>query len=342
MTIMMIMSPIIDCNNNNNNINEELSMVLSSTTTTSSSSSIESSGPSIPIVTIRLPPQQPSPTPSQLMTISSIDYQNHDDLHKDIDDGDDEHRNDIGDSEFKNLDHYTPSNISSPIYQHTSPQASLPFSIINTIKTTTSSVTNDVCPKNLDNLFIASSSLSSSTLSQPSKPSSSYGSPKPWWKTIRPLQRLLYGNCKCFSYCRLTDARRAIYRHRLSQLFYYIRIFLAYLFSTTGLCFLVVVYAFLGAKIFHHLESGYEIEVKRTLVHERQNVALELWNYTSQLNVLFENQWIEATLERIKKFEEQVVDIMLKDGYGVNVEKWSFSGALLYSVTVITTIGECL
>ncbi len=127
---------------------------------------------------------------------------------------------------------------------------------------------------------------------------------------------------------------------RLGRLLYYLRVFLTHLFSTTGLCFLVVAYSGLGAVIFTHLESGHEFAVKASLEDERRRTALELWNYTETLNVLHREQWLEEVVLRIGAFEEKVVKTMLTEGYGATVEQWSFSGALLYSVTVITTIGK--
>lgn len=129
-------------------------------------------------------------------------------------------------------------------------------------------------------------------------------------------------------------------RPRLSRLLYYLRVFLTHLFSTTGLCFLVVAYSGLGAVIFTHLESGHEFAVKASLEGERRRTAAELWNYTVTLNVLHEKFWLDEVVRRIGEFEEKVVKTMLTEGYGATQEQWSFSGALLYSVTVITTIGE--
>ncbi|KAJ6216792.1 hypothetical protein RDWZM_007949 [Blomia tropicalis] len=58
------------------------------------------------------------------------------------------------------------------------------------------------------------------------------------------------------------------------------------------------------------------------------------------MNVLYPELWFELTVERIGKFEQRIADIILNEGYAtMNSEQWSFSGALLYSVTVITTIG---
>ena len=136
-----------------------------------------------------------------------------------------------------------------------------------------------------------------------------------------------------------SPSKRA-YQYRLSRLLYFLRVFLTHLFSTTGLCLLVVAYSGLGAVIFTKLESGYEKKVKESLEDDRIAMAARLWNYTMELNVLHPERWMREVLANIKEFEDHVVHAMLTDGYGTTVEQWSFSGALLYSVTVITTIGK--
>ena len=46
----------------------------------------------------------------------------------------------------------------------------------------------------------------------------------------------------------------------------------------------------------------------------------------------------------MKKFETDIIDKTKNDGYNGNEDlaevQWNFAGALLYSVTVITTIGK--
>jgi hypothetical protein len=60
--------------------------------------------------------------------------------------------------------------------------------------------------------------------------------------------------------------------------------------------------------------------------------------------VLYEGKWKNLALEQLRKFETNVVAATKVEGYdGKDTRdadlQWSFSGALLYSVTVITTIG---
>ena len=60
--------------------------------------------------------------------------------------------------------------------------------------------------------------------------------------------------------------------------------------------------------------------------------------------MLYEKNWTHLVHEQLRKFETNVVAATKVEGYdGKELldadRQWSFSGALLYSVTVITTIG---
>ena len=64
-------------------------------------------------------------------------------------------------------------------------------------------------------------------------------------------------------------------------------------------------------------------------------------------NVLYRENWTAAASKVIRKFELDVIRKAKNEGYdgqddgGTDAtSQWDFSGALLYSVTVITTIGK--
>lgn len=65
---------------------------------------------------------------------------------------------------------------------------------------------------------------------------------------------------------------------------------------------------------------------------------------TERLNVLYERNWTLLVHEQLKRFEGTIVAAtrggVLIEAMGDQMPRWSFSEALLYSVTVITTIGE--
>lgn len=154
------------------------------------------------------------------------------------------------------------------------------------------------------------------------------------------MDRFREWQMRCFS----SEEARAARRRRLSRVKYYIKVFLAHLFSTAGLCSLVILYSILGAITFEWLERDHEIGSKLEVAERRSKCAMDLWLLTMKLNVLYPDNWTDATMHRLKQFENEIVEYVRREGYdGIEANigaQWSFSGALLYSITVITTIGK--
>ncbi|KAH7960854.1 hypothetical protein HPB49_024013 [Dermacentor silvarum] len=121
------------------------------------------------------------------------------------------------------------------------------------------------------------------------------------------------------------------------------RKFAAFLFSHVGLCALVVGYSVLGAFAFRALEGPYEVRKASQVRALREQTVSRLWDVTAALNVLYKDNWTAAVNEHIREFQLRLV-AAVKDGYdgkeSGREQQWSFSGAFLYSLTVITTIGE--
>lgn len=71
-----------------------------------------------------------------------------------------------------------------------------------------------------------------------------------------------------------------------------------------------------------------------------------LWEITQKFNVLEEEEWREQAAKEVKEFQKKVVEAFIGGYEGRDVSQlnetsqWSFSGAFLYSLTVITTIGK--
>ncbi|XP_017768626.1 PREDICTED: potassium channel subfamily K member 10-like [Nicrophorus vespilloides] len=63
--------------------------------------------------------------------------------------------------------------------------------------------------------------------------------------------------------------------------------------------------------------------------------------FAERLNVLYEKNWTQLVTEQLKRFERAVVESGRTDGTPSSAHSphWTFGGALLYSLTLLTTIG---
>ena len=71
----------------------------------------------------------------------------------------------------------------------------------------------------------------------------------------------------------------------------------------------------------------------------------KLWNVTLSLNMLNQPEWSQKAEVILKDFQMAVFRSVKEDGWDGREESdeemmWSFAGSLLYSVTIITTIGQ--
>ncbi|KAH8336808.1 hypothetical protein KR059_003943 [Drosophila kikkawai] len=136
------------------------------------------------------------------------------------------------------------------------------------------------------------------------------------------------------------------------------------LLSTPGLVLLVIGYSILGALIFPLLEAPQDLSKSAAIAKSREDCLRELWIITEKLNVLYERNWTMLVHEQLRRFEGSIVAATRQGsggsggGGGVHFQggsasalghfgydagdsqSWTFSEALLYSVTVITTIGH--
>lgn len=114
-------------------------------------------------------------------------------------------------------------------------------------------------------------------------------------------------------------------------------------FSHVALVSLVVAYCLLGALAFEALEGKNEIIIKKSIRPLRENVTDSLWKYTCGLDVFIRENWTSHVKDTLKDFERDLLKKMEREGWdgcevGENIQ-WTFSGALFYSIIVITTIG---
>lgn len=120
--------------------------------------------------------------------------------------------------------------------------------------------------------------------------------------------------------------------------------FTTFIFSRVGLCLLVVAYAFGGGLVFQLLEESAEA-AKISKVQQHLNATVEkLLNHSMELKVLELNQWMKNAKIILEEYQRDIVN-QTKRGYqGERLtddgKQWTFPGAILYAITVITTIGR--
>lgn len=123
----------------------------------------------------------------------------------------------------------------------------------------------------------------------------------------------------------------------------YCRAVTTFCFSHIGLCSLVVGYCIMGAFTFKELELKNEMEKREEVMRKRDATVQELLRFSKDLIVFHRNNWTLTVTKVLDKFESDIVHAMRLEGFdGMEggEPQWSFSGALFYSVIVITSIGK--
>lgn len=152
---------------------------------------------------------------------------------------------------------------------------------------------------------------------------------------------------------------------RCGKCCHYCRQTATFLFSHIGLCGLLLGYALLGAFAFRSLEYYHEQQLPVEMIKLRANTVRKLSDMTNKSTVLYMVNWTDNAKVIMEEFEKTFVHAVRYKGYDGKwtsnpVEfhcnpfhflsagkeevtstnsQWSFSGALLYSIIVITTIG---
>ena len=122
--------------------------------------------------------------------------------------------------------------------------------------------------------------------------------------------------------------------------------FVAFLFSTVGLTCVLCGYTVFGGFVFMWLESPYEVQLKNDVQRTRKFYVDKLWNLTEELNMFYPQNWSNMADRILQEYTTEVYIATKHKGWdgnendGVAELQWTFAGSLLYSITVITTIGK--
>ncbi|XP_013183214.2 uncharacterized protein LOC106129260 [Amyelois transitella] len=86
------------------------------------------------------------------------------------------------------------------------------------------------------------------------------------------------------------------------------------------------------------------VEIRKTQQTEVKQCLKQSYSLTERLNVLYERNWTRLVHEQLRKFESSIVAAARQSPEAQPPElvldsKWTFSGALIYCITLITTIG---
>ncbi|KAI8739248.1 potassium channel subfamily K member 9 [Biomphalaria glabrata] len=130
---------------------------------------------------------------------------------------------------------------------------------------------------------------------------------------------------------------------------------LVFILSHVGLTTIVGLYAVAGGFLFQYLEGQKPLEdapvvqtrelLKINFTEIRQRHIDMLWNFTQEINILYPSDWKRKCEEILLAFQNDLTEaavtteeILVPEPLPV-AAKWTYPSALLYSVTIITTIG---
>lgn len=149
--------------------------------------------------------------------------------------------------------------------------------------------------------------------------------------------------------------------------------------TNIGICMLLFMYTLVGSFIFLAIEGGNNVEqqilattqnqkLKKSYVTNNTSIEIRqlnaearartvenIWNMTESLNILYKDNWTRLAAQEILRFQDQIIKRLteqmisqiepMKESKEISKVmkpeyEWTFARAFLYSLTVLTTIGE--
>ena len=140
------------------------------------------------------------------------------------------------------------------------------------------------------------------------------------------------------------EAKRERRRRLRQRLVGYCKSTAAFLFSHIGLAGLVVAYSIVGGFLFQALEAPFEESEKRKLMVWKNETIMNITRLA--MGRTDGDNFTQEIRKLLNDFQSGVIIAMKDVGWdGKDLSddtdlRWSYAGALLYAVTVITTIGK--
>ena len=119
--------------------------------------------------------------------------------------------------------------------------------------------------------------------------------------------------------------------------------FTSFFFSRVGLCFVVVGYVVIGGFIFQKIEGKDELTENFEILSKTDNLIYEIWNMSKYEILFHEANFTHKIRDKVTLYQRHLVDAIQKGYKGEDGQvegKWTYPGSILYSVTIITTIGN--
>ena len=142
------------------------------------------------------------------------------------------------------------------------------------------------------------------------------------------------------------ELKREQRRKRRQKVFNCCKKGIAFLFSHIGLCGLVVAYSIMGGFLFQALEGPAEVRHRSKIQGQKEMIISEVWGLAALVkgDKIQKEAFTTKLREIFLEFQENITLAVKEKGWdgkdGTGDLQWSFAGALLYAVTVITTIGK--